>query len=198
MPPLDRRTLLLGLAAILLLAAAVTFIRGRGGAARPPVPVPAAVAAADGAGGVAPAPVDQLVVYVTGAVRKPGVYQLPDGKRIIDAIEKAGGVTPKADAVTVNLAALLIDGEQILVPEAFAPGAGAAPTGAGPAVAGVVHLNSADVSALDELPGVGPATAQRIIDWREQNGGFRTVDDLEQVPGIGPAKLDALRDLVAP
>jgi len=198
MPPLDRRTLLLGLAAILLLAAAVTFIRDRGGDARPPVPVPVAAAAADGAGGVAPASKDPLVVYVTGAVRKPGVYQLPDGKRIIDAIEKAGGVTPKADAVTVNLAALLIDGEQILVPEAFAPGAGAAPTGSGPAVAGLVHLNSADVTALDALPGVGPATAQRIIDWRDQNGGFRTVDDLEQVPGIGPAKLDALRDLVAP
>ena len=198
MPPLDRRTLLLGLAAILLLAAAVTFVRDRGGDARPPVPVPVAAAAADGAGGVAPASEDPLVVYVTGAVRKPGVYQLPDGKRIIDAIEKAGGVTPKADAVTVNLAALLIDGEQILVPEAFSPGAGAAPTGAGPAASGLVHLNSADVTARDALPGVGPATAQRIVDWRDQNGGFRTVDDLEQVPGIGPAKLDALRDLVAP
>ena len=198
MPPLDRRTLLLGLATILLLAAAVTFVRDRGGDARPPVPVPVAAAAADGAGGVAPASEDPLVVYVTGAVRKPGVYQLPDGKRIIDAIEKAGGVTPKADAVTVNLAALLIDGEQILVPEAFSPGAGAAPTGAGPAASGLVHLNSADVTALDALPGVGPATAQRIVDWRDQNGGFRTVDDLEQVPGIGPAKLDALRDLVAP
>ena len=198
MPPLDRRTLLLGLAAILLLAAGVTFIRGRGGDARPPVPLAASSDAADGIGGVAPAPAEMLIVYVTGAVRKPGVYELADGTRIIDAIEKAGGVTPKADAVTVNLAALLVDGEQILVPEAYAPGAGAAPTGAGPAVSGLVHLNSADVTALDALPGVGPATAQRIIDWRDQNGGFRTVDDLEQVPGIGPAKLDALRDLVAP
>ena len=143
-------------------------------------------------------PPEPLIVHVTGAVRKPGVYQLPDGARIIDAIGKAGGVTPKADAVTVNLAALLVDGEQVLVPEAYAPGAGAAPTGDGPAVSGLVHLNSADVAALDALPGVGPATAQRIVDWREQNGGFRTVDDLEQVPGIGPAKLDALRDLVAP
>ena len=198
MPPLDRRTLLLGLAAILLLAAGVTFMRGRGGAARPPVPIAAASSTADGAGGVAPAPVAQLVVYVTGAVRRPGVYQLPDGKRIIDAIEKAGGVTAKADAVTVNLAALLVDGEQVLVPEAFSPGAGAAPTGPGPAASGLVHLNSADLVALDALPGVGPATAQRILDWRDQNGGFRTVDDLEQVPGIGPSKLDALRDLVAP
>ena len=198
MPPLDRRTLLLGLAAILLLAAAVTFIRGRGGEARPPAPIPAATTAADGAGGVAPAAAEPLIVHVTGAVRRPGVYQLAEGTRIVDAIAKAGGVTAKADAVTVNLAALLIDGQQIVVPEAFAPGAGAAPTGEGPVVSGVVHLNSADVVALDALPGVGPTTAQRIVEWRTQNGGFRTVDDLEQVPGIGPAKLDALRDLVAP
>jgi competence protein ComEA len=100
--------------------------------------------------------------------------------------------------VTVNLAAPLIDGQQILVPEAYAPGAGAAPTGAGPAVGGPVHLNNADVAALDALPGVGPATAQRIVDWRDQNGGFQTIEDLEQVPGIGPAKLAALRDLVTP
>lgn len=198
MPPLDRRTILLGLAAILLLAAGVTFIRGRGGAARPPVPLAASSVAADGIGGVAPAPAEPLVVYVTGAVRKPGVYELADGQRVIDAIDKAGGVTAKADAVTVNLAALLIDGQQILIPEAYAPGAGAAPTGPGPAMGGPVHLNSADVTALDALPGVGPATAQRIVDWRTQNGGFRSVEDLEQVPGIGPAKLDALRDLVAP
>jgi competence protein ComEA len=198
MPSLDRRTILLGLAAILLLAAAVTFIRGREGAARPPVPVPAAAAAADGAGGVAPVPEEPLIVYVTGAVERPGVYQLEPGRRVIDAIERAGGVTARADRVTVNLAAPLIDGQQILVPEAYAPGAGAAPTGAGPAVGGPVHLNSADVAALDALPGVGPATAQRIIDWRDQNGGFQTIEDLEQVPGIGPAKLAALRDLVTP
>jgi competence protein ComEA len=198
MPSLDRRTLLLGLAALLLLAAAVSFIRGREGAARPPTPIPVAATTADGVGGVAPAPSEPLVVYVTGAVRRPGVYQLRDGQRVVDAIERAGGVTAKADAVTVNLAALLIDGQQILIPEAYAPGAGAAPTGAGPVASGPVHLNSADVTALDALPGIGPATAQRIVDWRTEHGGFRTVDDLEQVPGIGPAKLDALRDLVAP
>ncbi len=201
MPPFDRRTLLLGLAVILLLAAAVTFVRGRGGDAAPPSPIVATSAATDGAGGVAPAREELLVVYVTGAVRKPGVYQLAQGKRIVDAIIKAGGVTKKADAVTVNLAALLVDGEQILVPEAYTPGAGAAPTGAGPAVAGtsgLVHLNGADVTTLDALPGIGPATAQRIIDWRDSHGGFKTVDDLIEVPGIGPAKLEALRDLVAP
>jgi competence protein ComEA len=138
------------------------------------------------------------VVYVTGAVKQPGVYQLAQGKRVVDAIEMAGGVTAKADAITVNLAALLIDGEQVLVPEAFTPGAGAAPTGAGPSSSGLVHLNSADVTALDALPGVGPATAQRILDWRDAHGGFKTVDDLMEVPGIGPAKLEALRDFVAP
>ncbi len=111
MPPFDRRTLLLGLAVILLLAAAVTFVRGRGGDAAPPTSIVATSAATDGVGGVAPASEELLVVYVTGAVRRPGVYQLAQGKRIVDAIIKAGGVTKKADAVTVNLAALLVDGE---------------------------------------------------------------------------------------
>ena len=198
MPPLDRRTLLFGLAAILLLAAAVTFFRGRGGEASPPAPIVTSSAVTDGVGGVLPAQDAPLVVYVTGAVKKPGVYQLAQGKRVVDAIQKAGGVTAKADAITVNLAALLIDGEQVLVPEAFTPGAGAAPTGAGPSSSGLVHLNSADVTALDALPGVGPATAQRILDWRDAHGGFKTVDDLMEVPGIGPAKLEALRDFVAP
>jgi competence protein ComEA len=198
MPHLDRRTLLFGLAAILLLAAAVTFMRGRGGEASPPAPIVTSSAVTDGVGGVVPAQDEPLVVYVTGAVRKPGVYQLAQGKRVVDAIEIAGGVTAKADAITVNLAALLIDGEQVLVPEAFTPGAGAAPTGAGPSSSGLVHLNSADVTALDALPGVGPATAQRILDWRDAHGGFKTVNDLLEVPGIGPAKLEALRDFVAP
>lgn len=200
MPLLDRRTLLFGLAAILLLAAAVTFFRGRGGEASPPAPIVTSSAVIDGVGGVLPAQDAPLVVYVTGAVKQPGVYQLAQGKRVVDAIQKAGGVTAKADAITVNLAALLIDGEQVIVPEAFTPGAGAAPTGAGPAPAtsGVVHLNSADVTALDALPGVGPATAQRILDWRDAHGGFKTVDDLMEVPGIGPSKFEALRDFVAP
>jgi len=198
MPHLDRRTLLFGLAAILLLAAAVTFMRGRGGEANPPAPIVTSSAVIDGVGGVAPAQDEPLVVYATGAVKRPGVYQLAQGKRIVDAIQKAGGVTAKADAITVNLAALLIDGEQVIVPEAFTPGAGAAPTGAGPATSGVVHLNSANVTALDALPGVGPATAQRILDWRDAHGGFKTVDDLLEVPGIGPSKFEALRDFVAP
>ena len=197
MPPLDRRTLLLGLAAILLLAAAVTFARGRGGDVRPPAPIAAASGGADGAGGAAPAPAqpDPVVVHVAGAVRRPGVYRLADGDRVADAIAKAGGPTRRGDPNGVNLAAVVADGEQVLVPVL---GAAPAQAGAAAAAGGTVHLNSADAAELDALPGVGPATAQRILAWRQEHGGFASVDDLEQVPGIGPAKLDALRGLVAP
>ena len=186
MPPFDRRTLLLGLAAILLLAAAVTFVRGRGADARPPTPIAAAPRGADGVGGAAPvaAPPEPVVVHVAGAVRHPGVYTLADGARVADAIAKAGGPTRRGDPNAVNLAAAVTDGEQVLVPVA--------------GTAATVHLNSADAAALDALPGVGPATAERILAWRDANGGFRSVDDLEQVPGIGPARLEALRGLVAP
>lgn len=195
MPLPDRRTLILGLAAILLLAAAIAFWRG-GGDARPPAPVPAA---GDGAGGAAPAPAaeEPVIVHVTGEVLKPGVYEMPQGARVIDAIEEAGGMTRDGNAVALNLAALLADGEQVIVP-ALAPitatGAGPTATGTG----GLVHLNSADLDALDALPGIGPATAQRILDWRLQHGGFAAIEDLLEVPGIGPAKLEQLRDLVAP
>lgn len=197
MPPLDRRTILLGLAAILLLAAAVTFARGRGGDVRPPAPIAAAAGGADGAGGAAPAPAapEPVVVHVAGAVRRPGLYRLRDGARVADAIARAGGPTRRGDVNAVNLAALVADGEQIVVPVAGA----AVAVAPGPGVGGAtVHLNGADAAALDALPGVGPATAARIIAWRDANGGFRSVDDLEQVPGIGPARLDALRGLVAP
>lgn len=197
MPPLDRRTILLGLAAILLLAAAVTFARGRGGDVRPPAPIAAAAGGADGAGGAAPAPAapEPVVVHVAGAVRRPGLYRLRDGARVADAIARAGGPTRRGDVNAVNLAALVADGEQIVVPVAGAAAAVAPEPGVGGAT---VHLNGADAAALDALPGVGPATAARIIAWRDANGGFRSVDDLEQVPGIGPARLDALRGLVAP
>lgn len=198
MPLPDRRTLILGLAAILLLAAAVAFWRG-GGDARPPAPIAASSAADDGVGGAAPAPADEepVIVHVTGEVAKPGVYEMPQGARVIDAIEEAGGMTRDGNAVALNLAALLADGEQVIVP-ALAP---IAATGVGPTATGtggLVHLNSADLDALDALPGIGPATAQRILDWRLQHGGFAAVEDLLEVPGIGPSKLEQLRDLVAP
>jgi len=141
----------------------------------------------------------QLLVDVSGAVRHPGVYRLPAGSRINDALLKAGGETKKADLTLVNRAASLTDGQQVLVPEKVTAATAAATSG-GSAAAAVapIHLNSATLEQLDELPGVGPATAQRIIDYRTTSGPFKSVDELDSVSGIGPAKLAELRDLVVP
>ena len=135
-------------------------------------------------------------MHVAGAVRRPGLYELKEGLRIADAIARAGGATAKADTAAVNLAAPLADGMQVLIPSRVAGAAGAA---AGGSVAGArVSLSSATVEQLDELPGIGPVTAQKILDYRAKNGGFRSVDDLDAIPGIGPARVEQLRDLVTP
>jgi competence protein ComEA len=143
----------------------------------------------------------KLVVHVVGAVRRPGLYRLREGSRIADALARAGGATRKADLTVVNLAAPLSDGVQVVVPRRV-PAAGAVATGsAGSAAApasGPVHLNTATLEQLDALPGVGPVTAQKILDYREQNGGFASVDELDAVPGIGPARMEQLRETVAP
>jgi competence protein ComEA len=110
-------------------------------------------------------------------------------------VTRAGGATPKADLAAVNLAAPLADGMQIVVPRRAAVGAAAA---AGGSPAGPVRLNTATLEDLDALPGVGPVTAQKILDYREQHGAFTSVDELDAVPGIGPARLEELRELVAP
>ena len=141
-----------------------------------------------------------VVVDVAGAVRRPGVYRLEAGARVDDAVRRAGGPTRRADLATVNLAAKLEDGRQVLVPARAPPGgAGATAPAAGGAAAAPgqpVNLNTATLEQLDTLAGVGPATAQKILDYREQHGGFSSVDELDQVPGIGPGRLAALRDLV--
>lgn len=141
------------------------------------------------------------VVDVAGAVRRPGVYRLPASSRVHDAVREAGGATPKADLGGVNLAAKVEDGRQYLVPER-AP-AGAAPAG-DPTAAGAgagrpaqpLNLNTATAEQLDQLDGVGPETARKILAYRQQKGGFRSVDELDQVPGIGPQRLATLRELV--
>ena len=157
----------------------------------------------------------ELVVYVCGAVRRPGVYHLAPGARIADLLAAAGGAGVKAELQAVNLAARLADGQQVVVPvrgaaTAVAPRAaasggtttgGGATTGttggAGAAGAGApVDLNTASAEELDALPGVGPATAQKIIDYRTANGGFKSVADLKNVPGIGDAKFATLQPLV--
>jgi competence protein ComEA len=140
---------------------------------------------------------EQLYVDVSGAVRRPGLYRFPAGARVNDALVKAGGATSKADLTLINRAATLSDGEQVLVPVKVV--AGSAATGSsGASASAPLHLNSATAEQLDELPGVGPATAQRIIDYRTANGPFKTVDELDAVSGIGPAKMAELRDLVVP
>jgi competence protein ComEA len=195
--PFTRRQALTGALAL----AAVLVFAGRfvvHSEAQPPGP-PAETVVAEAA---APAEPPQLVVHVVGAVRSPGLYRLDEGSRVADAVALAGGAGPKADLTAVNLAAPLADGTQVLVPrrgEAAPAGAGvASPGSASASPAGPVRLSTATLEQLDALPGVGPVTAQRIVQYREANGPFRSVDELDAVPGIGPARLEQLRELVAP
>ena len=145
-----------------------------------------------------------MVVHVVGAVHRPGLVRLPAGSRVSDAVAAAGGTTAAARAASVNLARVLVDGEQVVVqsrngpPVVAAPGtvAGAGAAGGAPGPAGPVDLNSATLEALDGLPGIGPVLAQRILDWRAAHGRFSSVDELGEVSGIGEATLADLRPAV--
>jgi len=140
-----------------------------------------------------------LVVDVTGKVRRPGIVELPQGSRVVDALEAAGGARPAADTSTLNLARLLIDGEQIVVGIAL-PGAGpmAVPSAPDTSDASIapVNLNTATAQQLETLPGVGPVTAAAILEWRTQHGIFSSVDELLEVSGIGEATLGELKPYV--
>ena len=142
-------------------------------------------------------PPRRLVVHVAGAVNRPGLYELDDGSRIDDAIAEAGGAKPKAALELVNLAAPIADGQQVLVPLRGAVAAAGGESGGPAGPAGKVSLNSATINQLDALPGIGPVTAQQIIDFRTANGGFGSIEELDAVPGIGPARLEQLRELVS-
>jgi competence protein ComEA len=183
LPVSRRRALVLAAAALALLAVAGRTLAGAGAAAEQQ-PAQALVAEPATA-----AP--KLVVHVAGAVRRPGLYRLAEGKRVADAVARAGGATAPADTAAINLAAPLADGMQVLVPRRV-PGA------AGKTVGGRVSLSSATAAELDGLPGIGPVTAQKILDYRAEHGGFRSVDDLDAIPGIGPARIEQLRDAVSP
>jgi competence protein ComEA len=179
-----------------LCAVAVVLVGGR--VLRPAAPrgtAPPLIRAKPAAS--APRTTQLVVVDVAGAVRRAGLYRLPRGSRIADAVARAGGATPRAELDLVNLAAPLADGEQILVPTRGAPATGGGGSGAAAPTA-PVDLNSATVEQLDTLPGVGPVTAQKIVDYRQAHGPFTSVDELDAIPGIGPARIENLRGLVVP
>jgi competence protein ComEA len=197
MADLTRRQL--ALCVIGVVVAAVLGLRQLGGgtgdshAASAPQ-APAAMQVEDGGGA------DRVVVHVAGAVRRPGVYKLPANGRVDDAVARAGGPTRRADLGGLNLAAKLEDGRQVLVPQRAAAGVPAAPAGptsaAGSAPAQPLNLNTATLEQLDLLSGIGPTTAQKILDAREERGGFGSIDELGEIPGIGEKRLASLREEV--
>jgi competence protein ComEA len=139
---------------------------------------------------------DGLVVHVAGAVRRPGVYRMPAGSRVNDAVSRAGGAAPRAQLEAVNLAARLADGQQVVVPERV-PGGGSAMSAAA-GEDGPISLGTATVEQLEEIEGIGPVTAGDIIEFRDEHGGLASVDQLDQVSGIGPATMDSLRERLQP
>lgn len=173
--------------------------RGRAGPPASVVRLPRAGEARAGDAASAGGPVDgadgMLVVHAAGAVLRPGVYRVAAGSRVNDVVTAAGGPAPDADLDQLDLAAKVGDGDRVYVPRrgeaAGTPGAGASGVVGAP-----LDLNRATIEQLDALPGVGPATARAIVDWRTRHGRFRSVQDLLDVPGIGPAKLDRLRPMV--
>jgi competence protein ComEA len=138
-----------------------------------------------------------VVVDVTGAVARPGVYRLPAGSRVTDAVERAGGAGTGALLEAINLAARLADGQQIVVPRRGPGGTALAAAGAA-AEDGPISLGTATVEQLDTVDGIGPVTAQKIVEYREQQGGLASVDQLDQVSGIGPATMQSLRGRLQP
>jgi competence protein ComEA len=201
MPAVSRPQLVAyALAAVVVLVLGVRFMQGQARSATGAAPARAAGAApASGAVRIEPRQAAVALVHVAGAVRSPGVYRLREGERIQDAVRRAGGPRTGADLNAINLAAKVADGQQVVVPRRGAAGAAAAGAAApGDPAQPPVSLNTATAEQLDTLDGVGPATASKILDWRRQHGGFRSVDDLGEIPGIGPKRLAALRGKVQP
>jgi competence protein ComEA len=185
---------LVALLAVTLGGAGLWYVRS--------LPRPVEVAAAPSGGTASapawPSPSPEVVVLVdvAGWVRRPGVYEFTEGARVIDAIDAAGGARSGAVLEALNLAAPLTDGTQILVPREGQQGVAPAPVTGGAVAGGLVNVNSALATELEELPGIGEVIAQRIIDYRTENGPFATVDELLDVSGIGDAILESIRELV--
>jgi competence protein ComEA len=182
--------------ALVCLAATVFFVhRHHAASAVPPLRVAPVVGSA-GASGAGAARKAAIVVDVVGAVARPGLYRLRSGARVADAVARAGGLTRQAERAAVNLAAPISDGQQVLV--AARGAASAAGAGGAAAAAGSISLSSATAEQLDSLPGVGPVTAQKILQYRQEHGPFTSVEALDAIPGIGPARIADLQGLVVP
>jgi competence protein ComEA len=195
-------TVLVALSAVVLVV--VAWVRISESSAAMPVPrahtsQPIATASPGGlAGATESASPGSVVVDVAGKVRRPGVITLPAGSRVIDAIRRAGGARGSADLTSLNLARVLVDGEQVLVGGPVAAAAGTGTAAAAPADGGQISLNQATLEQLETLPGVGPVTAQKILDYRTAHGPFGSVDDLLDVDGIGQKTLDRLAPHLVP
>jgi competence protein ComEA len=200
MPELSRtQVAVYGVIAVALLLVGARAIRGEGGEAEPSFAAGATETEGEGeAGGFTiSGQAGDLVVDVTGAVARPGVYRMPAGSRVNDAVLRAGGATARAELEAVNLAARLADGQQVVVPERAAGGGVATATGAGDEEA-PISLGTATVEDLDTIDGIGPVTAEDIIEFRDQHGGLASVDQLDQISGIGPATMESLRARLQP
>ncbi len=200
----DRRTVML-LAAVFLAAVGLTLVFTRKSQPAVPVAAPTVVTSpsampASRSPSASPSPAGEIVVEVVGKVRDPQVVTLPEGARVLDAVEAAGGVRPGVDTTDQNLARVLVDGEQIRIglpaPAPAARSTGSPGGTASPATGGVIDINTATAEVLEQIPGVGPVLAQRIIAYREQNGGFQTVEQLMEVSGIGEATFAQMQSMV--
>lgn len=186
LPP--QRIVLIAIAAVAVLAIGYRSM-GSGDPPRAAYPASSSPAPAAAATGV-------VVVDVVGAVREPGVYQFPDGARVQDAVKRSQPLA-RADLAGLNLAERLADGEQVVVPRRGGGGAGVAAAATGSGASEIVHLNSATLEQLETLDGIGPSLAQRIVDYRTEHGGFRSLEQLDDVSGFGPARMAALDGHVA-
>ncbi|HSD23122.1 MAG TPA: ComEA family DNA-binding protein [Solirubrobacterales bacterium] len=191
MPDLSRSQLLVyAVIALAVILIGARWIRSSGSSRAAGTELSFAANSAHEAGGT-----QDVVVHVAGAVGRPGVYRLPAGSRVTDAVRRAGGFARGAVEDAINLAARLSDGQQVVVPS---PGAGGASAGEAGGRTGPISLGSATVDQLDQVEGIGPVTAQKIIEFRDQHGGLSSIDQLDEVDGIGPATMETLRSALQP
>jgi competence protein ComEA len=189
LPPTRRRLVACAVLLAVVLVLGARHVLGAGTASQA-APVSVAPIRADAG--------PELVVHVVGAVHRPGLYRFASHSRVADAVARAGGATRHADLTLINLAAPLADGTQVVVPVKAPAGSAGATAGGATTPAGPVHLNIATLEQLDSLPGVGPVTAQKILDYRQKHGAFGSLEELDAIPGIGPARIEQLRDVAAP